>query len=126
MGRQLAHAGMIAKGSDIASQAKQRRPNAHPCKLRHTYTRHAGGLGTDTGATMDQLGHTNPGFTLRIYRHAMGRDPASQQGLRGLVGLADTWLSGQRKGRNLNIGPSEEVPAEASEQTKGPQRGSFS
>jgi hypothetical protein len=40
-------------------------------------------------ATMDQLGHTGPAFTLRVYRHGMRRDAASKQALRELVGLAD-------------------------------------
>jgi hypothetical protein len=36
---------------------------------------------------MDQLGHTDPAFTLRVYRHGMHRDPASRHALRELVGL---------------------------------------
>jgi len=46
-------------------------------------------LGTDPGAAMDQLGHTDPAFTLRVYRHGMRRDPASRLALRELVGLAE-------------------------------------
>ncbi len=38
---------------------------------------------------MDQLGHADPGFTLRIYRHAMRRDPAAKARLRTLVGGGD-------------------------------------
>lgn len=34
---------------------------------------------------MDQLGHADPAFTLRIYRHGMRRDPAAKQRLRALV-----------------------------------------
>jgi hypothetical protein len=37
---------------------------------------------------MDQLGHTDPGFTLRVYRHGMRRDERSKQALAQLVGLA--------------------------------------
>jgi hypothetical protein len=37
---------------------------------------------------MDQLGHTDPGFTLRVYRHGMRRDAASKEKLRALVGGA--------------------------------------
>jgi len=35
---------------------------------------------------MDQLGHTNPAFTLRVYRHAMRRDESAEQALARLVG----------------------------------------
>jgi integrase len=60
-----------------------------PHKLRHTYASLLVALGTDPGAAMDQLGHTDPAFTLRVYRHGMRRDAASKQALRELVGLAD-------------------------------------
>lgn len=46
-------------------------------------------LGVDPGSVMDQLGHADPGFTLRVYRHAMRRDPAAKARLRTLVGGAD-------------------------------------
>ncbi len=36
---------------------------------------------------MEQLGHTDPGFTLRVYRHGMRRDPESVRRLARLVGL---------------------------------------
>ena len=36
---------------------------------------------------MDQLGHTDPSFTLRVYRHGMRRDEASKRSLRELVGF---------------------------------------
>ncbi len=38
---------------------------------------------------MDQLGHTNPNFTLRVYRHAMRRDDGENDGLRRLVAGTD-------------------------------------
>src|SRR2546423_12183513 len=34
---------------------------------------------------MDQVGHTDPGFTLRVYRHAMRRDDGEKDRLRALV-----------------------------------------
>jgi integrase len=64
-----------------------------PHKLRHTYASLLVALGTDPGAAMDQLGHTDPGFTLRVYRHGMRRDAASKQALRELVGLAEDQVS---------------------------------
>ena len=60
-----------------------------PHKLRHTFTSILVALGVDPGSVMDQLGHTDPGFTLRVYRHAMRRDPAAKARLRTLVGGAD-------------------------------------
>src|SRR5262249_30886389 len=58
-----------------------------PHKLRHTYASLLVALGTDPGAAMDQLGHTDRAFTLRVYRHGMRRDTASRQALRTVVGL---------------------------------------
>jgi integrase len=57
-----------------------------PHKLRHTFASLLVALGVDPGAVMDQLGHTDPTFTLRVYRHGMRRDPDSQARLRKLVG----------------------------------------
>ncbi len=60
-----------------------------PHKLRHTFASILVALGVDPGSVMDQLGHTDPGFTLRVYRHGMRRDAASMEKLRALVGGAD-------------------------------------
>ena len=49
-----------------------------PHKLRHTFASILVALGVDPGSVMDQLGHADPGFTLRVYRHAMRRDPAAK------------------------------------------------
>ncbi len=56
-----------------------------PHKLRHTFASILVALGVDAGSVMDQLGHADPAFTLRIYRHGMRRDPAARQRLRALV-----------------------------------------
>jgi integrase len=58
-----------------------------PHKLRHTFASLLVALGTDPGAVMDQLGHTDPTFTLRVYRHGMRRDDRSKQALAQLVGM---------------------------------------
>jgi hypothetical protein len=55
-----------------------------PHKLRHTYASILVALGVDPGAVMDELGHTDPAFTLRVYRHGMRRDPAARARLRSL------------------------------------------
>lgn len=57
-----------------------------PHKLRHTFASILVVLGVDPGSVMDQLGHTDPGFTLRVYRHGMRRDGATKENLRALVG----------------------------------------
>ncbi|MGO8907071.1 MAG: tyrosine-type recombinase/integrase, partial [Solirubrobacteraceae bacterium] len=56
-----------------------------PHKLRHTFASLLVALGTDPGAVMDQLGHTDPTFTPRVYRHGMRRDEGSKQALADLV-----------------------------------------
>ncbi len=60
-----------------------------PHKLRHTFASILVALGVDPGSVMDQLGHTDPGFTLRVYRHGMRRDGAAKEHLRALVGGAE-------------------------------------
>jgi len=57
-----------------------------PHKLRHTFASILIAIGVDPGSVMDQLGHADPGFTLRVYRHGMRRDLAGQERLRILVG----------------------------------------
>jgi integrase len=58
-----------------------------PHKLRHTYASILVAIGVDPGTVMEQLGHTDPGFTLRVYRHGMRRDPESLRRLARLVGV---------------------------------------
>jgi hypothetical protein len=45
---------------------------------------------------MDQLGHTDPAFTLRVYRHAMRRDESAEQALARLVGAPKRHRKGAR------------------------------
>ena len=49
-------------------------------QLRHTFASLLVALGTDPGAVMDQLGHEDAAFTLRVYRH--GPPPRSFADLR--------------------------------------------
>src|SRR5439155_15116159 len=58
-----------------------------PHKLRHTFASLLVALGTDPGAVMDQLGHEDAAFTLRVYRHGMRRDEKSKLALAQLVGV---------------------------------------
>jgi integrase len=59
-----------------------------PHKLRHTYASILVALGVDPGSVMDQLGHVDAGFTLKVYRHGMRRDKIAKERLRVLVGGA--------------------------------------
>lgn len=65
-----------------------------PHKLRHTFASILVALGFDPGSVMGQLGHTDPGFTLRVYRRGMRRDAAANRRLLALVGGADWAPSG--------------------------------
>jgi integrase len=65
-----------------------------PHKLRHTFASLLVALGVDPGSVMDQLGHTDPAFTLRVYRHGMRRDDAARAALRELVGLSERAATG--------------------------------
>jgi integrase len=54
-------------------------------KLRHTFASILYVRGEDPAYVMAQLGHTDPGFTLRVYAHAMRRDDGDKERLRALV-----------------------------------------
>ncbi len=82
-----------------------------PHKLRHTFASLLVALGTDPGAVMDQLGHEDAAFTLRVYRHGMRRDEDSRAQLATLVGV-ETGLKRQRKGSSAFSGP-ETTPIDA-------------
>lgn len=56
-----------------------------PHKLRHTFASILVACGEDPASVMAQLGHTDPGFTLRVYTHLMRRDPAERARLKALV-----------------------------------------
>jgi integrase len=60
-----------------------------PHKLRHTFASILVTVGVDPGSVVDQLGHADPGFTLRVYRHGMRRDNTARERLLALVGGAD-------------------------------------
>ena len=71
---------------NLAKQADVPLPDGlTPHKLRHTFASILVALGEDPGSVMDQLGHADPGFTLRVYRHGMRRDPDAKRRLRALV-----------------------------------------
>ena len=57
-------------------------------KLRHTFASVLIACGEDPVSVMSQIGHTDPGFTLRVYTHMMSRDPAERARLKALVGAS--------------------------------------
>ena len=79
-----------------------------PHKLRHTFASVLVALGVDPGSVMDQLGHTDPAFTLRVYRHGMRRDQTSKDALHSLVGLSD-WAA---MGSSSDTDTSSDLPAD--------------
>lgn len=54
-------------------------------KLRHTFASTLIATGEDPISVMAQLGHTHPGFTLRVYSHPMSRNPGERVRLKALV-----------------------------------------
>jgi integrase len=74
-----------------------------PHKLRHTFASLLVALGTDPGAVMDQLGHEDAAFTLRVYRHGMRRDERSRQELAQLVGVEKAPKRHQRQKSRVPI-----------------------
>jgi integrase len=70
-----------------------------PHKLRHTFASILVALGVDPGSVMDQIGHTDPGFTLRVYRHGMRGDGAAKSACgnsSGGVLRGRLWLAARR------------------------------
>ena len=63
-------------------------------KLRHTFTSILFVRGVDPPTVMQQLGHTDAAFTLRVYAHAMRRDEGAKERLRALVNGTDWALLG--------------------------------
>jgi integrase len=82
-----------------------------PHKLRHTFASLLVALGVDPGAVMDQLGHEDAAFTLRVYRHGMRRDQRSRAQLAQLVG-AEPAVKRHRKGTS-GVSEAENVLAES-------------
>ena len=56
-----------------------------PHKLRHTFASILVAIGKDPTYVMQQLGHTDPAFTLRVYAHAMRRSEEEREQLKALV-----------------------------------------
>jgi integrase len=90
---------VVARGDGLlAERGREPLPDgvtAH--KLRHTFCSLLFALGKDPAYVMGQLGHTDAGFTLRTYAHAMRRDDGDLESLRALVNGADWAPLGTRR-----------------------------
>jgi len=107
----LASEDLIARGRPPLPEVVQpggtvRRISPH--SLRRTFASVLYALGEDPGVVMDEMGHTDPGLSLRIYRQAMRRDDDEKAALRALVNGEEFRPSNGREDVSL--------PAEASEQ----------
>ena len=67
-----------------------------PHKLRHAFASIVVAIGNDPTYALQQLGHTDPAFTLRVYAHMMRRSDEERQELKALV--EGRGLAGNRQG----------------------------
>jgi len=67
-----------------------------PHSLRRTFCSLLYALGEDPGTVMDEMGHTDPGLALRVYRKAMRRGESETAELRALVEGVIVANGGQR------------------------------
>jgi integrase len=66
-------------------------------KLRHTFASILVAIGKDPTYVMQQLGHTDPAFTLRVYAHTMRRSGQERERLKAVV-QGHVWAAnGQRE-----------------------------
>ena len=57
--------------------------------MRRTFASILYALGEDPGVVMDEMGHTDPALSLRVYRQSMRRGEDEKQALRTLVEMTD-------------------------------------
>ena len=71
-----------------------------PHKLRHTFASILVAIDKDPTYVMQQLGHTDPAFTLRVYSHMMRRSDEEREELKALV--EGRVLAGNRQGARIS------------------------
>jgi hypothetical protein len=92
-----------------------------PHKLRHTFASILVAIGRDPTYVMQQLGHTDPAFTLRVYAHTMRRGEEERERLKALV-QGHVWAAhGQREPTPANRPTAPPTP----EQQKAPPERGF-
>jgi integrase len=77
-----------------------------PHSLRRTFASVLYALGEDPGIVMDEMGHTNPGLALRVYRQSMRRGEDEKTQLRALIEGGEVADIGRR---------ASETPSDATE-----------
>ena len=104
----LEAAGQLDRGEQVvdvrdrrgrAGQQRQAQPlplGITPHKLRHTFASIPVAIGKDPTYVMQQLGHTDPAFTLRVYAHTMRRSDDERARLKALVEGHDWAHIGQK------------------------------
>ena len=98
-------------------------------KLRHTFVSILFVRGEDPPYVMGQLGHTDAGFTLRVYAHAMRRDEGAKERLKALVEgrdwapLGTTGPDEGSRGAKEDTPANDDIPADAGASDDG--RGGF-
>jgi integrase len=68
-------------------------------KLRHTFASILVAIGKDPTYVMQQLGHTDPAFTLRVYAHTMRSSEDERERLKALV-EGHVWAANGQQTRN--------------------------
>jgi Phage integrase family len=79
-------------------------------KLRHTFASILYVRGEDPPYVMAQIGHADPGFTLRVYAHAMRRDEGDKERLKALVEGRDWAPLGTSGVEDGSSAPATELP----------------
>jgi integrase len=74
-----------------------------PHSLRRTFCSLLYALGEDPGVVMDEMGHTDPGLALRVYRQAMRRGEDEKAALRALIEGADWANMGERADSGASV-----------------------
>jgi hypothetical protein len=102
---------VVAAADELLAQRGHQPPagvTAH--KLRHTFASILYVRGEDPPYVMAQLGHTDPGFTLRVYAHAMRRGAGDKERLRALVEGRDWAPLGTERPNERLIEPAHTEP----------------
>jgi integrase len=88
-------AAVVSRADELQAQ-RGRQPlpvGITPHKLRHTFASILVAIKKDPNYVMNQLGHTDAGFTLRVYSHIMRRSDGEREKLKALVEGPDWTLS---------------------------------
>jgi Phage integrase family len=76
-----------------------------PHKLRHTFASILVAIGKEPTYAMQQLGHSDPAFTLRVYSHAMRRSEEEREQLKALVEGHDWAQIGHKTAKSTSAAP---------------------